>query len=335
MIPKGQGVYLWRIPASHDGDVVKIANSLEYMNIQWVAIKIADGRFPFNVGIDNSGRYYEKNLPALVDELRKRGIGVHGWQYIYLYSPSREAEMLARRAMNFNMDSIILDPEGEAKNKKGMAKEYVNTLSSIWKGDVGLSSYRFPSLHRELPWAEFLSCSTYHAPQVYWLGGNNPAAQLQKSIRELKALKDIPFVPAGSAYSEHGWTPKDNEIEEFASEAQKTCRGWLWWELSYILRKQNWIEIIKKAGESNVSNEEKQKKEESTTMSYKVVAKRGLRLRTLPNTSEGTDTGKRYKQGSIIHVIEIVDGEGGKWAKTNDGGYCAIEYYGSVYAQPV
>jgi len=94
-----------------------------------------------------------------------------------------------------------------------------------------LCSYRFPSLHPELPWSSFLRRSDFHAPQVYWMQADNPGEQLQRSVRELLALRALPVVPIGAAFVEAGWQPTVAGINEFDRMAQALkLPGIGWWE---------------------------------------------------------------------------------------------------------
>lgn len=208
--PQGKGLYVWVVDENWD----EILFDLKDGNFNWACIKVADGSYRYN---DND------NLQRLINGMRDVDIEVWGWQYIYLMNGIREAEVAAEQIDRYNLDGFILDPEKEAKDKQVEAHNYAVTLSDKTLVPIGLSSYRYPSYHPELPWNEFLSICDFHAPQVYWVGSHNPADQLIRSISELTEIKDLPVIPAGCAYNdEHSdWSPTDQDVLEFYQKAKE------------------------------------------------------------------------------------------------------------------
>lgn len=208
--PQGKGLYVWVVDENWD----EILFDLKDGNFNWACIKVADGSYRYN---DNP------NLQKLIDGMRSADIEVWGWQYIYLINGIREAEVAADQIDRYNLDGFILDPEKEAKEKQVEAHNYAVTLSNKTTVPIGLSSYRYPSYHPELPWDEFLSICDFHAPQVYWVRSHNPAEQLVMSMGDLLALKDLPFVPAGCAYNDEysDWSPTDQDVLEFYQKARE------------------------------------------------------------------------------------------------------------------
>jgi hypothetical protein len=206
--PQGKGLYIWIV----DENWQQILFDLVDGNFNWACIKVADGSYLYN---DN------ENMQKLINGLRDAGIEVWGWQYIYLNDGIREAEVAAERIAYYNLDGFVLDPEGEAKGKNVQAHNYAVTLENGTGVPIGLSSYRYPSYHPELPWDEFLAICDFHAPQVYWLQAHNPADQLVWSMSDLLALKDLPFVPAGCAFDDGDWSVTDEDVLEFYQKARE------------------------------------------------------------------------------------------------------------------
>jgi len=206
--PTGKGLYVWKIGGHWDEIVFDLLDG----NFDWVAIKIADGPYAYNDTDDTLN---------LVTNLRNEGLQIYGWQYNYLDEPEDEAIMAARKLNKYNLDGFILDPEAEAKGKHTQAELYMNELLSRIDLPIGLSSYRWPSYHPSLPWREFLDGCTFHAPQVYWVKAHNPGDQLKRSVRELQELKDLPVIPAGSAYCKEDWCASDEDVWEFLATAKE------------------------------------------------------------------------------------------------------------------
>lgn len=240
MIPSGKGMFIWQLSWCAGGDPVRLANMARDAGLSWVVIKAADGVADFNQG---GAAWQGPNLlPGAVDALRATGIHVGGWQYIYganklrISLAAREAEIAVGNIDRFNFDFWIIDPEGEYKRSgaSAWANTYMIALRASCPGlSIGLCSYRYPTLHPELPWSDFLRRSDFHAPQVYWIGSHNPAYQLQRSVKELLALKVLPVIPVGAGFYEpaYKWQPTVADLNEF-NVAAKTLNlpGITWWE---------------------------------------------------------------------------------------------------------
>jgi hypothetical protein len=90
---------------------------------------------------------------------------------------------------------------------------------------IALSSYRYPRLHRSLPWRAFLEHCDLAMPQVYWEQSHNPAQQLARCVREYSDPALVghvrPIVPTGAAYGAGGWRPTPQDLRAFLREAQR------------------------------------------------------------------------------------------------------------------
>jgi hypothetical protein len=98
---------------------------------------------------------------------------------------------------------------------------------------IALSSYRYPTLHPQLPWQAFLEKCDLNMPQVYWLLAHNPAEQLNRSVNEFQALVPFrPIIPVGAAFYEHNWSPAPEEVVQFMQTAQvlnlSAANFWEW-----------------------------------------------------------------------------------------------------------
>lgn len=241
MIPTGKSIFTWMLRRCAGGDPARLAAMAQQAGLSWVALKMADGIYNFNQGSPPS--WVGPNLlPGAVDALRAAGIRIFGWQYIYGANNLRqsiaaaEAAIAIRNIQLYEVDGWLLDPEGEYKRPgaSAWADTYMTALRSACPDlSIGLCSYRFPTLHPELPWNNFLRHCNFHAPQVYWIQAHNAGDQLRRSYRELKALRDLPVVPVGAAYYDTGfhWQPTVAELNEFNQVAHELeCPGISWWE---------------------------------------------------------------------------------------------------------
>lgn len=241
----GKGIYIWKAANTGMTDPRQVAAICANMGLSWVAIKIGDGA---NIRYASFGNDQAKAVRAFKDV----GIKVWGWQYIYggiwidktgkIHtggdSPSVEAAFAVDQVSKLGLDGYIIDAEREFKvaNPQGRANEFAHGLHSL-RAPIGLSSYRFPALHREFAWAEFLAVTDVHMPQVYW-GPGRSVSDLDRSIKELTALKKIPVVPAGRAYIGDGHNqpvlmPK--EMMDFMSRAHELkLPGCFFWALDFL-----------------------------------------------------------------------------------------------------
>jgi len=231
-IPRGKGVMIWQLAECKSATMFELAAALYLNGFDWVCVKVADGRLPYNVGL----------LPAFTDACSQKRIPVYGWHYIYgpklggLSQAEAEARKAAELVKAYDLSVLLVDAEKEYKaiGSQLYADVYMNKLRELAPDlSVGLCSYRFPTVHPEFPWEVFAERVDFFAPQMYWLQADNPVDQLTRCLVEYRGLRSKPVVPIGSAYYEHGWEPTAGEVSDF----QKAVRyeklpgiGWWAWD---------------------------------------------------------------------------------------------------------
>jgi hypothetical protein len=316
----GKGMFIWMIRFTEDGDVNKIADLLEEANITNAWIKVADG--PGRYNIDPLGH---DRVPALVAALRMRGISAWGWQYIYGRYPELEADMAIRRIREFDLDGFVVNAELEFK-QPGMAeqaKRYMKRLRAAFPDlPIGLSTYRFPVLHREFVFDAFMPYCDFCAPQVYWAGATNAGAQLERCLKEYKNLNyKLPIYPTGAAYKEHGWEAKASEMVDFMATAKRLgLPGFNFWEMrsSRIYIPGGWEAIKQFAfGSGQVTPKPPQPPETGTTAGkgkIGTVLTQNVNVRTGPGV-RFSDVGDLVR-GESVPILDI--GGADAWAKIQD-----------------
>jgi hypothetical protein len=232
---------MWNISRSENGNAQTIAFTARSAGLSHVLVKIADGvrSFPY-MQIDPT--------KPVVDVLKSAGIHVWGWQYVYGQHPEREADIAIRRCLELGVDGFVVNAEVEYKNRPGQAGHYMRRLRAGLRDlPIGLSSYRFPNLHREFPFNRFLEHCDLNLPQVYWMRATNSGAQLRESIRQFRqaSLVQRPIIPTGAAFQEHGWRPTANQILEFMITAQQTCEGCNFWVWEHTRRHSDLWDVIR------------------------------------------------------------------------------------------
>lgn len=224
---EGKSIFLW--PAQ---DVLRDSFSwnmdamVEYL--KWfdsVIIKYMNWYQNYNIAMD---------VPLFVNKLKDAGIRVGGYHYVYPVAIEKQYTKGSQLANKLGLDYVVLDAEAQWKDEdfSREATELAFNYKARIDVPLGLTSYRYPSYHREFPFKEFLNHCDFNMPQVYWLGANNPREQLIKTMGEFEdMMPGQPIIPIGVAYSEHHYpTPTKSQMDEF-DEAVKEfgLKGISWW----------------------------------------------------------------------------------------------------------
>jgi len=229
----GKGFFTWKLPRCEEGDPDAIVATAKAANLTHLVVKVADGTVPYY------GTWGDPTdwVTPLVQKLHAEGLMVWGWHYIYGANPVGEANLSIKRIQQLELDGLAIDAEKEYKEpgKAEAAKRYMTQLRNTLGNEypLALSSYRFPSLHPQIPWREFLQKCTINMPQVYWMGAHNPGAQLERCVKEFQAMSpNRPIIPTGLACIEHGFQPSPEEEQEFLETAEalnlSAVNYWMW-----------------------------------------------------------------------------------------------------------
>lgn len=238
----GKGMFIWKIDRCDGGDVNKIINKSKKADFSHLLIKVANGIYSYNID-------WEKKIdlvPPLVYALKNNGIQAWGWHYLFGDQPHQEAQKAINRIRELNLDGYILDAEGHYKGKHDAARTFMDLLTKEIKNiPIGLSSYRYPSYHPQLPWNEFLKKVDLNMPQVYWMQAHNPGPQLEKTVAEFQGMNYTPpIIPTGAAFMEWGWMPTASEVEQFIQKARQlnlsAVNFWEWRSLFEDLPREIW-----------------------------------------------------------------------------------------------
>jgi hypothetical protein len=231
----GKGMFVHKLKSIEDPE--EAASKAFDASLTHVLIKVLDGVWRYNQRAYYEGgtlKYSDDLLRPYIKAFHDKGIEVHGWQWVYhtTWSPAiTEARMAKERVIELGLDGFGIDAEASVKNKSSDSVRYANELEGI-SVPVFLSTYRYPSLHREINYKAYLSVCDFVSPQVYWASATNAGAQLMRSIGEWRGMTDLPIIPTGAAYSEHGWTAKAGEVVEFLQTAVDNelpgANFWVW-----------------------------------------------------------------------------------------------------------
>ena len=230
-LPKGKGWYIWGLRLTQDGTPAGVAREAKRQNFGHVAFHIHDGY------LNEKSVYYGADLTPYIEAMEAEGIECWGWGAVYrttwLAGATRVIEAFRRHP---TLRGYLLDAEGPILGAFTEAKNIMVTLRNALPDiAIGLASYRYWKLHRDLPWKEFREHCDFDAPQVYWEQATNAAQQLQASYNEFQEFdRKLPYVPAGSAYKVGTWAATPAQVVEFMNKAKELkmhgSTFWVWYQ---------------------------------------------------------------------------------------------------------
>lgn len=298
---RGKGIYIWILKRCEGGNMTAVVDRLKQAGMTHVIPKFADGIYG---NINDNDDY----LPALIEGCHKEGIKVLGYHFVY--GSTGEASTAIRGLQKFDFDGLIVNAEGAYRdnpNNKALAKLYMQGVKNAFPNlKIGLSTYRFPTLHRNFPFKEFLEYCDWNLPQVYWMKANGTVPeQLARTIDEYKSFPRAQMVPTGAAFAEHGWKaiPADQFI--FVNEVKKhgllACN---WWEYHEAFGKHPEL------GEALIGAQWEVKPVGDTMFVIEMLG--NMNVRDKPN---GEVTGQYALRGEVYHSKE----RSGGWYKIDKG----------------
>lgn len=238
--PSAKFLFIWQLRNLAKNDMQAAITACLDMGLSGVSIKVAHNCGMYNLRWTGSA-WVDDILPPFVTALHDAGLKVHGWQWVDGNDPTGEALRAVQRIRQLSLDGFEIDAEGTYKGKYLAATIYARELRTQCPTlPIGLTSYRYPSLHPTLPWLEFLRYCDYHLPQVYfnptYPPNYGPVPELIRSVNELRSKKDIPIFPAGRAYIGDGHpNPTPAEMNAFMSKAVELgLPGFTFWNMDSL-----------------------------------------------------------------------------------------------------
>lgn len=234
-LPKGKGWFIWSIALTMKGNPVALADAAKKAGIGHVFFHIHDGY------LGETKVSYGADLTPYIAAMVAVGVECWGWGAVYRSTWSQGCDRV-NEAMAKHPDLVgyILDAEGPIANSPNEAAAIMNKLRYFHPDmPIGLSSYRFPELHPELPWAVFRSKCDFDIPQVYWEQSISSLAgsyQLKQSYGQFqKMTPKLPFVATGPAYKVGGWSPSVEQLQGFFRMAKDELMlsgvdFWVWYQ---------------------------------------------------------------------------------------------------------
>ena len=239
-LPKGKGWFIWVLKETLNGNPEALAKAAKAAGVGHLIFHIHNGYL--NEKQCTGGM----DLTQHIKEANDEGIECWGWGAVYRSTWSQGADRVIEARRKYpTLKGYILDAEAQIKGSPGEAAALMKKLR-LYEPDmpIGLSSYRYPNLHPDLPWKEFRNQCDFDLPQVYWeqcFGDNCGSAQLQGSYNEFqKLLPKLPYCATGPAYKIGGWAVTEKQVQGFFLKAKElgipAVNFWVWYQAQLNLR---------------------------------------------------------------------------------------------------
>ncbi len=188
----GNGMWIWYLKSSDDGDLDAIAARAKAANVSTVFVKSADAATPWT--------QFDADL---VTGLHARGLKVCGWQFVYGDRPASEAKAAAA-SITAGADCFVIDAETHYEGRYAAAQTYMTALRAAAGPNypIGLTSFPYVDYHPRLPYSVFLGPGGAQAnlPQVYWADiGASVDAVSAKTVANNR-IYEAPIAPIGQTY---------------------------------------------------------------------------------------------------------------------------------------
>jgi hypothetical protein len=139
--------------------------------------------------------------------------------------PVGEARLAIQRMRTLGLDGYIIDAEKEYQQpgKKVAAQRFMQELrAGLPNTPIGFSSYRYPQVHYQVPYTQFLERCDFAMPQVYFEFAHDPEGQLDRSVAQYQALQPArPIIVTGPTYNHNAWRPTADEVKRFLTRARQ------------------------------------------------------------------------------------------------------------------
>ena len=212
----GKWVWIWNWSRCDGGDPAKVGARLRAAGCRGALVKAHDGP-----------QWFDQGQPwrEIAARLRREGLAVGAWAYLYGRDPAGEARLVAETVSYGQADLFVLDVEAEFEGHPETAEELGRRAREAVGSDYPLyfSSFAIARHHRSFPYEEFARHCQGAAPQVYWNAFGWPALRSVRWMYEDYAAVQAPpqrLFPVAGLYSAGGIPyPTADDVKAFVSEA--------------------------------------------------------------------------------------------------------------------
>ena len=215
---RGDGMWIWYVSKAQGGNPARIAARARSRGVDTVFIKAGDGT-------DSWSQF----TPGLVSALKRGGLHVCAWQYVYGSDPAGEARVGAAAAAD-GAECLVIDAEAEYEGRYAQARTYVTRLRAEVGDDypLGLAGFPYVHYHPAYPYSVFLApgAAEFNLPQVYWKAIGDSVDRAMAITYTYNRVFGRPISPIGQLYD----NPRGRDVKRFRQLARASgFAGTSWW----------------------------------------------------------------------------------------------------------
>ena len=215
----GDGMWIWIASKSHRGSASAIARRAKASGIETIFLKSGDGT-----------KMWSQFSRRFVAALKRRGLKVCAWQYVYGRRPAAEARVSARAVKN-GADCFIIDAESEYEGRYRSALTYVRRLRAAVSENypIGLAAFPYVHYHPSFPYSVFMGPggAQFNLPQMYWKAIGVSVSTVYSTTYTYNRPYGRPIFPLGQTYM----NTSRGELNRFrAFAAANGATGVSWWD---------------------------------------------------------------------------------------------------------
>ena len=225
---RGDGMWIWYVKRAQGGKPKRIIGKARKRGIEVVLIKSGD-----------AGTTWRQFSPRLVAKLKRRGLRVCAWQFVYGRKPVAEAKVGAASVAR-GADCLVIDAEGHYEGRYPQASTYISKLRELIGPSypVGLATFPYVDYHPAFPFSVFLGPggAQFNLPQLYWKTIGHKVDRAFVHTYVFNRAYGRPILPLGQVYL----NPKKKQIKRFRKLAlAHGMEGVSWWSWQHA-RKRQW-----------------------------------------------------------------------------------------------
>ena len=324
-LPKGKGWFIWQVKETMKGDPIAIAKFAKDNGFGHLLLHVHNG-WQSETQVDGGA-----DLTPYIKAANDLGIECWGWGAVYASNWSTCADMVIY-AFKKHPDLVghVVDAEAGMKNAPSAAESMMKKIrKELPNLPIGLSSYRFPESHPELPWKQYRAYCDFDMPQVYWEQDFRPEAgdlQLQSSFNQFQKMTPVlPYFPTGPAYKVGKWVTSPEQVKRFILKSKalgfEGCNFWVWYQTERDLPEV--FEVIRADQTFEKPGQTPEPEPEDPELpvakiQLKVISR--VRIRTQPNTSIFAKEIRFREAGEVVEVLDLhVNNLSSVWVKDKEG----------------
>jgi hypothetical protein len=220
------GMWIWYVANANGGSPRRIAARARAHRIGTLLIKAGDG-----------ASAWSQFSPELVTALKRRGLHVCAWVFVYGLNPAGEARVSAE-AVRRGADCLVIDAETSYEGRYAQASSYVSRLRARIGGDfpLGLASFPYVHYHPAFPYSVFLGPggAEFNLPQVYWRAIGTSVDKAIATTYTYNRVYERPIEPLGQLYD----NPPAREVIRFRRLSLASGFGGVsWWSWQHATRR--------------------------------------------------------------------------------------------------